>query len=153
MLGYRSLFHTLALTTSFLRKTLNSILVEVAKASVKFKMPTKATVPPSSEEKPRCGYCSGVLKKSDVEADLFKNCNVCGKMQKIKPKCAFKLVAKATGSPTDIYQPVQKNTFQNTDVNLMCTDCKEKCFFCNKAHVSRCKLINIYMMIYNIFLY
>ena len=108
-------------------------------------MVSKVNKSSDGEEKACCWYCIGVMKKSDVDAGLSKKCSVCGNLKQIKPKCAFKLVAKATGLPPEMFQPIPKKTFQNTDVNLMCTDCKEKCFFCNKAHVSKSKFITIYI--------
>ena len=103
-------------------------------------MPTKELVSVSPEkQKHRCGFCNLVLNKNDLIDNHSKSCVVCGKSHKIKPKCAFKLLSKATGSQTLIYQKVNPSTFDKTDVKPMCVSCKEKCFFCEKAHTLRSK--------------
>ena len=45
---------------------------------------------------------------------------------------------------------MEKKDFQGTDVTLMCTSCKENCFYCNKGYVSKSKFI--YPLIYNLFI-
>ena len=78
-------------------------------------MPSKVVVssPTKDEQKIRCGFCNGVVKQSDVDLVHSKNCTVCGQLHKIKPRCAFNMVAKATGSPTTLFQQIDKETLKN----------------------------------------
>ena len=91
--------------------------------------------------KTRCGYCNGVMNQSAIELGLSKTCSVCGSNHLLRPKCAHNLVARATGAPVHLYQEVDKKTMSNTDVDFHCTTCKEKCFYCNKAHTIKSKFI------------
>ena len=105
-------------------------------------MPTKVNVPsPGKEEKSQCGFCGRRMTHADIDAGHMKSCTVCGKKQQIKPKCVFRLVANVTGSPANLFQNIDKETFKKTDVQLMCSDCKEKCFFCNVYHGSKSELV------------
>ena len=87
----------------------------------------------------RCGYCNGIMKQADVNINHKTSCTVCGTNHQIKPKCAYQLVAKATGAPSNLFQQIDNDTFQQTNTNLMCELCREKCFYCSKDHKSNSK--------------
>ena len=80
---------------------------------------------------------------------LSRNCVVCGSKRNLKPRCVYQLVAKATGAPLNLYQEVDKKTFNDTDVNFHCTSCREICFYCKKPHTGKSKYINYIPNIYD----
>ena len=102
----------------------------------------------ASLNKPKCGYCNGIITKTVSDQCFPRNCVVCGSKRMLKPRRVYQLVAKATGAPLNLYQEIDKKTFDGTDVNFHCTSCREDCFFCKKPHTAKREFSYLFKYIY-----